>query len=179
MNIKLQLISKKFNINNDILSIINEYYIKYFSDYDFWCKKYYFDQLFINYICRFNGKNLDDEYRPKTNIGNHYSNIINPQINYNSFECIKIEYMNLRYNLLNEIIFYKNMLPSDLKISLIDKKHYLDVEEYIDCTQFIYSLIPYHYYKYVCFKGESCIHCNRIHNYTNEFLNIQNIEKFI
>ena len=173
---------------NDILYLIGDKYKK--NKYwelslnkrkakEFWVKRYIFDQLFIKFIHRYDGKIMEEEYRPDINNGNHYDNYTSLNVCEDSPEYEKINNMNLRYHVFNEIIFYKNIKPSKFKMALQDKKHYIDVEDYIDCTQFIYALTPYKDYKYCCFNGENCKICNRITEYDNRFLNLENLTTFL
>lgn len=180
--------NKGIILNDDIFYLIGDIYKK--NKYwelslnnrkakEFWIKRYVFDQLFILFLHRHDGKINSVEYRPETNNGNHYDNYISLNICEDSSEYEKINHMNLRYHVFNEIIFYKNIKPSKFKIALQDKKHYLDVEEYIDCTQYIFALTPYKNYKYSCFNGEDCHMCNRITKYDNRFLNLENLTTFL
>jgi hypothetical protein len=173
-----------FYLNNDILELIGEYYKKnkYWEisqpnrkNKEWWIKKYYFDQLFKKYISRFDGKINIDEYRPLVNNGNHYSLYISPNIEDKiGKELEKIEIICNRYRLFNSIIIFRDIKPSNIKISLLDKKHYLDVEEYIDCISHRHCTeIPYKKYKYNCFNGINCSQCNRIYNYSHKFLSIE------
>jgi len=149
---------------------------------EFWIKKFYFDQLFIKYIHRFDGVVRYEEYRPEVNIGNHYGNYISPEVYIykdKSGELYKLENMERRYKLLNEIIILKDIPINCHALALKDKKHYMDVEEYIDCTQILPVEIPYSKYKLHCFNGINCISCNRISNYTYDFLNIEDMDQFV
>jgi len=183
--------NKGIILNDDILYLIGDIYKK--NKYwdlslnnrkakEFWIKKYTFDQLFVLFLHRYDGKiytDLKALRHSETNNGNHYDNYTSLNICEDSPEYEKINHMNLRYHAFNEIIFYKNIKPSKFKMALQDKKHYLDVEEYIDCTQFIYALTPYKDYKYCCFNGEGCHMCNRITEYDNRFLNLENLITFL
>lgn len=183
--------NKGILLSNDILYLIGDKYKK--NKYwelslnkrkakEFWIKKYIFDQLFIKFIHRYDGKIYMDFHllnpEPNNN-GNHYDNYISLNVSEDSAEYKKINHMDLRYHVFNEIIFYKNIKPSKFKMALQDKKHYLDVEEYIDCTQFIYALTSYKDYKYCCFNGEGCHMCNRITDYDNRFLHLENLTTFL
>lgn len=176
-----------FYLNNDILELIGIYYKKnkywnisqpYRNYKEWWIKKFYFDQLFKKYIGRFDGIIYEKEYRPIVNNGNHFTLYIHP--NYDEIKNIKqldkLKIINNRYRLLNNIILFNNLKPSKIKNALIDKRHYLDVEEYIDCILYgILSDIPYIEYKSHCFNGKNCEHCNRIQNYSNKFLCIEDL----
>ena len=168
-----------FYLNNDILYLIGKYYKK--NKYweisqpnrkykEWWIKKYCFDQLFKIYISRFNGKIHEDEYRPIVNRGDHYSLYISPNIEFkNGKELEKIEIICNRYRLLNNIVLFKGIKPSNINKAFIDKKHYL----YIDCTSCIFIDIQYEDYKFNCFNGINCENCNRIGNYSDKFLSIE------
>jgi hypothetical protein len=185
------MINKGIILCNDILDMIGiEYKKKRYWELslnnrrgkEFWIKKFYFDQLFIKYLHRFDGVVRYEEYRPEVNIGNHYGNYISPEVYINksiSGELQKIVNMEQRYKLLNEIIILKDIPINCRRLAFKDKKHYMDVEEYIDCTQMLCVEVPYSEYKYNCFNGINCVSCNRIFNYTNDFLNIEDMDQFV
>ena len=185
------MINKGIILSDDILDIIGEKYKKnrYWElslnnrkGKEFWVKKFYFDQLFIIYIRRFDGVIQEGGYRPDVNIGNHYGNYVSPNIcvdKSKSGEFDKIEQMEQRYKLLNEIILLKDIPISFRPLAFKDKKHYMDVEEYIDCTQILCEECPYSEYKSNCFNGDKCVSCNRITNYTYDFLNIEDMNQFV
>lgn len=169
------------NLSNDILELIeyeykkNNIYWEYSSipsirkSKEFWVKKYVFDQLFINYKKRYNGKVYYNEYRPIINNGNLYETYISLNVNDNSEEYKKIIYMNARYKLFNSIIMIKDIKTSHIKNSIKDKKHYLELEEYMDCVLNNNYDIKFNEYKKYCFV-KNCEQCNRIKNYSNNFL---------
>jgi hypothetical protein len=176
-----------FYLNNDIIELVGEHYKKnkYWEisqpnrkNKEWWIKKYCFDQLFKKYISRFDGKVHVGEYRPLVNNGNHYSLYISPNMEENMVEkkgkeLEKIEIICNRYRLLNTIVVFSSIKPSNIKNALNDKKHYSDVEEYIDCTRCVFVDLPYSEYKYNCFNGKNCIQCNRIQNYSDKLISVE------
>ena len=149
---------------------------------EFWIMKYCFDQLFIKYSKRYDGQIHYEEYRHTTNEGNHYFNYVSPEV-YLDHKRIgeneKLNFIDIRYRLFNEIILLKNIPLRFKNQALIDKQHYIEVEEYIDCTGVGYLDILYRDYKFNCFNGEKCKNCNRITNYTNEFMDICEMDQLI
>ena len=172
-----------FYLNNDILELVGEHYKKnkYWEisqpnrkNKEWWVKKYCFDQLFKKYISRFEGAWKNVRYRPLVNNGNHYSLYISPNMEEKiGKELEKIEIICNRYRLFNNIVIYSGIKPSNIKNALNDKKHYYDVEEYIDCTRCVVVDIPYSDYKFNCFNGENCSQCNRIGIYSDKFMSIE------
>jgi hypothetical protein len=149
---------------------------------EFWIKKYCFDQLFIKYCKRYDGFIQNKDNRHTTNEGNHYSNYVSPEVYLNHKrigENEKLNFIDLRYRLFNEIILLKNIPLRFKKRALKDKQHYIEVEEFIECISCGYLDILYRDYKFNCFNGPRCIHCNRITNYTNEFMDICEMDQLI